>query len=400
MNEPSVFNGPETTMSKDLRHLEGTVEHREVHNVYGHYMHRATFEGLLARGEGRIRPFVLTRSFYAGSQRYGAAWTGDNLACWKHLEASTPMLLSLGMAGMPFVGADVGGFFGNPDAELLLRWYQLGALQPFFRAHAHIETRRREPWLIPEPFKSGIRKAIIMRYQLLPYVYTLFRGSARGGKPVNRPLFVEFPSKVELIEVEDQFMLGNAIMVKPITKASVEKTNIVLPKDTTWYDYHTLARVDEGEVMVTQDSIPMYIKAGTIVPRKDRLRRSSDMMQKDPYTLVIGLDKRHSARGSVYADDGYSHDYQAGTYLETRLTVIDGLLSCHPVNHMDGVAVDVERIIVAGLDVAPKAVLLGSVVSAGEASLEFTFKESVLIIKTAGQGVTLNKDTWSVRLVI
>lgn len=186
MNEPSVFNSPEITMPKDVLHLEGTVEHRNLHNLYGFYMHRATFEGLNGRCGEKYRPFVLTRAFYAASQRYAAAWTGDNKADWSHLRAATAMLLSLSVAGMPFVGADVGGFFGNPEPELLMRWYQLGALQPFFRAHAHIETDRREPWLIAEPYRSEIEAAIRMRYQLLPYIYTLFKESSLGGKPVIR----------------------------------------------------------------------------------------------------------------------------------------------------------------------------------------------------------------------
>lgn len=186
MNEPSVFSGPEITMNKDLRHVGGTVEHRDVHNIYGHYMQRATFEGLLHRKQDQERPFVLTRAAYAGSQRFGAKWTGDNKADWSHLAVSVPMLLSLSLAGMPFVGADVGGFFGDPDPELLARWYQVGALQPFFRAHAHIDTKRREPWLLPEPYFSTVREAIRLRYRLLPYIYYLFVESARGGKPIVR----------------------------------------------------------------------------------------------------------------------------------------------------------------------------------------------------------------------
>ena len=185
MNEPSVFSGPEVTMPKNLQHYEG-AEHRDVHNLYGFYMQKATFEGLLSRSEEKMRPFVLTRAIYAGSQRYGAKWTGDNKADWKHLMASVPMLLSLSISGMPFVGADVGGFFGNPEPELLSRWYQLGAFQPFFRAHAHIDTLRREPWLIPEPFQTHIKNAIRLRYQILPYIYRLFRESSDGRKPPMR----------------------------------------------------------------------------------------------------------------------------------------------------------------------------------------------------------------------
>ncbi|KAF8377060.1 hypothetical protein HHK36_030433 [Tetracentron sinense] len=155
MNEPSVFNGPEVTMPRDALHYGG-VEHRELHNAYGYYFHMASADGLLRRGDGKDRPFVLSRAIFPGSQRHGAIWTGDNSADWDHLRVSVPMILTLGLTGMSFTGdgyiyiyagADVGGFFGNPEPELLVRWYQLGAYYPFFRAHAHHDTKRREPWL-------------------------------------------------------------------------------------------------------------------------------------------------------------------------------------------------------------------------------------------------------------
>ena len=128
MNEPSVFDGPEITMPPTLLHhdAEGRAyEHRELHNMYGLLMTIATQRGQRDAYPER-RPFVLTRAFFSGSQRYAAVWTGDNKASWAHLAASTPMLLSLSVAGLPFVGADVGGFFGNPDPALLVRWYQVG----------------------------------------------------------------------------------------------------------------------------------------------------------------------------------------------------------------------------------------------------------------------------------
>ena len=163
-------------MPRDCIHY-GDVEHRDVHNAYGYYFHMATANGLLERSEGKDRPFVLSRAFFAGTQKVGPVWTGDNTADWDHLEVSIPMVLSLGITGLSFtgdylfsvfftyydstphivnvilitylgfLGADVGGFFGNPDPELLTRWYQLGAFYPFFRGHAHLDTKRREPWL-------------------------------------------------------------------------------------------------------------------------------------------------------------------------------------------------------------------------------------------------------------
>ena len=116
--------------------------------------------GLVQRSGGSLRPFVLSRSLFAGTQRLGPIWTGDNSAEWPHLRASLPMLLSLGVAGISFAGADVGGFFGNPEPELLVRWYQVGTFYPFFRGHAHLDTKRREPWLFGEPHTSHIRRAL------------------------------------------------------------------------------------------------------------------------------------------------------------------------------------------------------------------------------------------------
>jgi alpha 1,3-glucosidase len=173
-------------MQKDLKNLEG-VEHREWHNLYGILFQKATAEGLIRRNKGEnIRPFVLSRSFYASSQRYGAIWTGDNESSWEHLKIAAPMLLSLNIAALSFVGADVGGFFGNPDAELMTRWMQAGAYQPFFRGHAHHDAKRREPWMFGNEWMVRMRRAAMARYALLPYWYTVFREASVTGMPVMR----------------------------------------------------------------------------------------------------------------------------------------------------------------------------------------------------------------------
>jgi alpha 1,3-glucosidase len=190
MNEPSVFNGPEVSMQKDLRNLRGD-EHREWHNLYGMLFHRSTAEGQIRRNEGEnLRPFVLSRSFFAGTQRYGAIWTGDNAAEWSHLEIASPMLLGLNLGAISFVGADVGGFFGNTDAELMTRWMQAGAYTPFFRGHAHHDAKRREPWMFGEETMVRLRKAAMARYALLPFWYTVFAEAASTGMPIMRYVFL------------------------------------------------------------------------------------------------------------------------------------------------------------------------------------------------------------------
>uniref|UniRef100_A0AAQ5XVT5 Glycoside hydrolase family 31 N-terminal domain-containing protein n=1 Tax=Amphiprion ocellaris TaxID=80972 RepID=A0AAQ5XVT5_AMPOC len=279
MNEPSVFNGPEVTMHKDTVH--GAWEHRDVHNLYGFYVQMATAEGLIQRSGGIERPFVLTRAFFAGSQRYGAVWTGDNAAEWDHLKISIPMCLSLGLVGISFCGADVGGFFKSPSTELLVRWYQTGAYQPFFRAHAHLDTPRREPWLFGPENTALIREAVRQRYTLLPYWYQQFYHAHRTGEPIMRPLWVEYPQDPATFAVDDEFLIALCIQ------------------------------------------IPVFQRGGSIIPRKVRVRRSSTCMEHDPYTLYVALN----LQGELYIDDGHTFNYEKKEFIHRRLSFAKNILS-------------------------------------------------------------------------
>uniref|UniRef100_A0A672N340 Glucosidase II alpha subunit n=1 Tax=Sinocyclocheilus grahami TaxID=75366 RepID=A0A672N340_SINGR len=270
MNEPSVFNGPEVTMHKDALH--GKWEHREIHNIYGLYVQMATAEGQIQRSGGVERPFVLTRAFFAGSQRFGAVWTGDNAAEWGHLKISIPMCLSLGLVGVSFCGADIGGFFKNPSTELLVRWYQTGAYQPFFRAHAHLDTTRREPWLFGPENTALIREVIRQRYALLPYWYQLFFQAYRTGMPVMRPLWVDYPKDTATFTIDDEFLIGSDLLVHPVTE---EGSLLYPPHNLKWF------------------------------------RRSSACMENDPYTLYVALSPKKFAEGKLYIDDGHSFNYDA-----------------------------------------------------------------------------------------
>ncbi|KAI4343476.1 hypothetical protein L6164_010819 [Bauhinia variegata] len=329
MNEPSVFNGPEVTMPRDALHYGG-VEHRELHNAYGYYFHMATADGLIKRGDGKDRPFVLSRAFFAGSQRYGAVWTGDNSADWDHLRVSVPMVLSLGLTGMSFSGADVGGFFGNPEPELLVRWYQIGAFYPFFRGHAHHDTKRREPWLFGERNTELIREAIHVRYALLPYFYTLFREANTTGVPVARPLWMEFPSDEATFGNDEAFMVGNSLLVHGIYTERAKHASVYLPGKQSWYDLRTGIVYKGGKTYkldVTEESIPTFQRAGTILTRRDRFRRSSTQMVNDPFTLVIALNSSQAAEGELYIDDGRSFNFRKGAYIHRRFVFSDGKLT-------------------------------------------------------------------------
>ncbi|KAK4873325.1 hypothetical protein RN001_015354 [Aquatica leii] len=210
MNEHSVFNGPEVRMPKDCLHY-GDWEHRHVYNVYGLYHTVGTFESLLKRSGNKLRPFVLTRAHFAGSQRYTAVWTGDNAIEWSHLAYSIPMCLSEALGGISFCGADVGGFFKNPDEELLQRLYQTGAWLPFYRAHAHIDTKRREPYLYNSDVQNRIWNALRQRYAHLPVWYTLFHEHEETGEPVIRPLVYHYPSDLNVFDIDNQLLVGSSI---------------------------------------------------------------------------------------------------------------------------------------------------------------------------------------------
>ncbi|KAJ0961180.1 hypothetical protein J5N97_000864 [Dioscorea zingiberensis] len=366
MNEPSVFNGPEVTMPRDTVHYGG-IEHREVHNAYGYYFHMATANGLVKRGGGNVRPFVLSRAFFAGSQRYGAVWTGDNTADWDHLRVSVPMVLTLGLTGITFSGADVGGFFGNPEPELLVRWYQVGAYYPFFRGHAHHDTRRREPWLLGERNTALMREAIHTRYSLLPYYYTLFRETSVTGVPVMRPLWVEFPNDKETYNNADAFMIGSNLLIQGIYEEGQKSVSVYLPGKQSWYNLKTGVGYAGGmthKFDVSEDCIPSFQRAGTIVPRRERFRRSSSQMVNDPYTLVIALNSSLAAEGELYVDDGKSYDFEQGAYIHRRFIFSNGKLtssSIRPANvgekkfSSDCV---IERIIFLGLPHGAKRALI------------------------------------------
>jgi alpha 1,3-glucosidase len=292
-------------MPRDVIHPSYNVEHRDVHNMYGYYVHRATFEGLQKRSPGD-RPFVLTRSFFIGSHKYCAIWTGDNTAEWSHVKISIAMVGALALGGQSLVGADVGGFFKHPDAEMAVRWYQLAVLAyPFLRNHAHLETPRREPYTFDDNSMGLIKSAIQLRYRMLPLWYTLFEAYASKGEPVVRPLFWDFINDPETHNdenaVENQIMLGDSVLVHGISEPQQTEATVYLPKGDFggWYDLYNAEFLTPGhhKVPLTLQTIPAYYRAGSIIPLKSRIRRSSGCMAQDPLTLQIYLTPQGTATG-------------------------------------------------------------------------------------------------------
>ncbi|HAJ9613506.1 TPA: ROK family protein [Listeria monocytogenes] len=318
MNEPSVFNESKTMDLDVVHNLDGkNVTHKEAHNLYGLYMSKATFEGL-KRLVPNERPFSLTRAGYAGVQRYSAVWTGDNRSHWEHLEMSLPMIMNLGLSGVAFTGADVGGFSSDCTKEMLIRWTQAGAFLPYFRNHCVQDSIYQEPWAFGADAEKIVKQYIELRYAFLPYIYTEFQKTAESGLPLVRPLYMEFKDERDLIQVNDQFMLGENILVAPIVREGQVKRLVRLPRGL-WFNYWTKEQFVGGDYIIADapiDTMPIYIKAGTILPVGSSVQNTKETQD---LTLEVYLDG-DVASVYVYNDDGKSYQYESGAASKTTLT--------------------------------------------------------------------------------
>jgi alpha-glucosidase len=270
MNEPTSFNAfGESTLPRSARHaLDGRGgDHREAHNVYALCMAGAAYEGL-RKLNPRERPFLFSRSGWAGMQRYGGTWSGDVATGWPGLRSSLSLVLGLGLCGVPYSGPDVGGFDGSPSPELFLRWFQLGAYLPLFRTHAGLQAGRREPWEFGEEVLQHARVALEERRRLLPYFVTLAHLARRTGAPYVRPLWWGTPEDRALRDCEDAFLLGDCLLVAPVLDPGADRRAVQLPRGR-WYDTVT-ERAYEGPAQVLVDAplsrVPVFARAGGVMP--------------------------------------------------------------------------------------------------------------------------------------
>lgn len=298
------------------RHTDGieTYEHRELHNLNGLLTVKATYSGLKARSE--LRPFILTRSFFAGSQRYAAVWTGDCQGSWDHLKLNIGMLQNLCTVGINFCGSDIPGFFGDPSNNLLIRWYQASVFFPFMRAHAHHKTKRREPWILPIALLTKIKRSITKRYTLLPYIYTMFYKCYCRPCPFMIPLWMISKDPI-FDDIEDEYMFGTSLLVRPIY-SDKEAVKVILPKHETWYEFQTGKIMDSNEFSYIEnelEDIPVFIKGGSILPlyEFDSIRSTMDL-KTFPISLLIAPDNKGNAKGYLYLDNGETFNYQTGEF--------------------------------------------------------------------------------------
>ncbi|MDJ0695704.1 glycoside hydrolase family 31 protein [Mastigocoleus sp. MO_188.B34] len=326
MNEPALddrpFGDSGNKISFPLDAPQGDPEeqtnHAETHNIYGLMMARASREAL-DRLRPKERSFVLTRSGYAGVQKYSAVWTGDNHSLWEHLEMSLPMLCNLGLSGVPFVGADIGGFASNATPELFARWMQIGMLYPLMRGHSVIASKRHEPWEFGTEVEDICRQYIELRYQLLPYIYTLFWEAANTGAPILRPLLYHYSDDHNTQELYDQLLLGESLMAAPVYRPGVEHRAVYLPQGT-WYDWWTGECYQGSKYILAHAPLakmPMYIRGGSIIPL-------APVMQYTSESAVNQLRLRvtpGTGEYTLYEDDGTSFAYRDGLWSTTNYQV-------------------------------------------------------------------------------
>lgn len=316
MNEPASFNGP---LPDDVQFEYGA--HEKVHNIYGHFMAKATYEGL-AKNDGGKRPFVLTRAAYAGSQKYCGGWTGDNHSIWAHIALSLEQVCNLSVSGLAMCGSDIGGFGSDTTPELLVRFYEAAVFVPFFRNHSAMGTRRQEPWQFDETTIDAVRKIVKLRYRFIPYIYDLAHECEKTGAPIVRPLVYEYPADKHVRNIFDEYMLGSFVLVAPVIAPGKEAREVYLP-DGDWYDYYTGEKYSGGRYILADaplDKVPVFIKAGAIIPVADGEIRSTEDITEDKISILT-----YPGKGSFvhYQDDNETFAYRNGAYNAVEYT-LDG----------------------------------------------------------------------------
>lgn len=323
MNEPSDFVDQSGKNQSDVvSYDEGeNSTHAKNRNVFALLEARATYEGL-ARLRPDRRPYVITRAAYAGIQRYSTMWTGDTNSTWESLQLNIPMFTSLGLSGEPFVGSDVGGFMGRGNGELLVRSYQVSFLAPFCRNHKTIDAYDQEPWRFGKYYEDIIRTYLKMRYELMPFLYTTLEEAHRTGVPLFRPLVLNYPDDPNTYNLDDEFMVGDDLLVAPVLKPDLTERRVYLPKGL-WCDYWTGKRYEGGrmiQVNAPLEIVPMFVRAGAIIPLAPAMNYTGEK-RWDPLTLAVYPDEKGSAAASLYEDDGISPAYSDGAFRRTTLNV-------------------------------------------------------------------------------
>ncbi|XP_046524917.1 probable maltase-glucoamylase 2 [Equus quagga] len=310
------------------------VRHYDVHSLYGWSQTRPTYEAVQeVTGQ---RGVIITRSTFPSSGRWGGHWLGDNTAAWDQLKKSIIGMMEFSLFGISYTGADICGFFGDAEYEMCVRWMQLGAFYPFSRNHNTFGTRRQDPVAWNSTFEMISRNVLQTRYTLLPYLYTLMHKAHVEGSTVVRPLLHEFTVDNKTWEIDDQFMLGPAILISPVLESNTFEIHAYFPS-ARWYDYSTESgNTATGEWKTLQaplDHINLHIRGGYILPWQESAMNTYSSRQKF-MGLIVALDDNGKAEGEMFWDDGQSIDtYENGNYFLAKFTAAQNILKIQTIHN-------------------------------------------------------------------
>ncbi len=315
MNEPAIFEVEGKTFPDDVRHDfdDNPCSHRKAHNIYGMQMARATYKGVKKFSNG-LRPLIITRSAFAGTQRYASAWTGDNIASWEHLWVANMQCQRMSISGYSFVGSDIGGFIDHPTPELYIRWIQLGVFHPFCRTHSSGDHGDQEPWSFGEEALRIVRKYIEFRYKLLPYIYTTFYQHVVENTPILRPISIYDQYDHDTLYRVDEFLHGDHLLICPVLEPNVKSRYVYLPKGnwySLWDNTHYTGK-KEIQANADLDTIPVFVREGAVIPFHPVMQYVGER-EIDQLTLHVyyGGD---GVVSYLYEDSGDGYDYEKGIY--------------------------------------------------------------------------------------
>lgn len=307
LGEPEVH--PADTVHY-ISEINDTATGDEIHNAYGHQWAKVVFENQQEM-QADTRPFLLMRSGFAGSQRYGMIpWTGDVSRSWGGLKPQVELSLQMGLLGLGYTHSDLGGFAGGEsfDQELYIRWLQYGVFQPIYRPHAQ-DNIAPEPVFHDKQTKDILREYVKLRYQLLPYNYTLAYENSTTGMPLMRPTFFEDDSDIDSFDNKETYLWGDAFLVSPVTEANIKEQSVFLPNGV-WFDYWNENRYSGNQqinIKLTLEILPVLVRAGSFIPMVESVQSTKDYTS-EKLSLHYYADKSVSqSTGKMYEDDGASY---------------------------------------------------------------------------------------------
>lgn len=326
MNEPAFFNT--SNIDEDYKSMYHNVNgnrinHYKVHNMYGYNMLRSVSEGLKEKYDNK-RFLLFSRSSYIGMHRYGGIWTGDNHSCWEHILLNIKMMPSLNMCGFLYSGADTGGFSGNSNSELVIRWTQFSIFTPLFRNHSALGTRNQEPFSFDDKTTDILRNTIKFRYALIPYIYSEYMKAVINNDMYFMPICFEYNDSMSR-KIENQLLVGSSIMIAPIYEQNSVGRYVYCPEDMLLWkvsDFKnrkfTVVRKGHMYLDVDIDEVPIFIRKNSMLVIGNPAKNIDSLDNRELNVIAFVED---TAEYIYYDDDGVSFDYKKGKYLNMIIKI-------------------------------------------------------------------------------